>query len=429
MQHIAAHNEGPAAFGIDPGSQIRGTSVPGELCDRIIDAVGYGVREWDFVTCRDSLRACSLVCKAWLPRSRMHLWTTVTLCGRNELQALSRVLTKYSHWGNNVFELNIDIDDAGWQTFPLLLAHKLPRMVQLRLQGRREHNGNLLLRPLHFSALSTFTSCLHWTEWRHCAVPSAPLYKATSVTRFQISDVALPSLSALGYVLISLPSLTTLICEFVSWDNDGSSLPFTPSTTGLLHIHDLSIRDMDFSEELLDGLLTIIDPKALDTLRVFPRSMDQIQNVGRLCDRAGPSLRHLFIGDTSKMSVGASNYPNPFPGLCNNINIKTLRFEAYGRDLRWLSLAVEHFQLPFLTRLIVMSNCPFKLRKLHLSQLDRCVSRIGFNPGEVVFEIYSYQLERLTRMLPEISRMMVKTCSRGALRFQPGPECEWWERL
>ncbi|KZT64412.1 hypothetical protein DAEQUDRAFT_610577 [Daedalea quercina L-15889] len=282
---------------------------------------------------------CCIVCKAWLPRCRLHLWARITLRGHQELRTFSRLLSKYRDFGNHVVELTLDLTGSRWQSFPLILVDKLPKVQQIcsRNQSVNDDDQGPPLHPQHLTALSSFRSlstwivsglsfqtmasfirmcaafprleCLHCcgTKWRISTGPSLPLYQATLVTSLHISDTILPSMSSLWYMLAALPSLNRLICEFVTWDGE-EHISIVPSPMASLQIHELSIRDIDVSSQFVDMLLAVIDPLALDTFRAFPREIDQLRHCARVCDAAGPSLRHLFLGDTSKSSFKASGH-------------------------------------------------------------------------------------------------------------------------
>ncbi|TBU23201.1 hypothetical protein BD311DRAFT_94547 [Dichomitus squalens] len=61
-------------------------SLPTETEENIIDLL------WDDV---HALRSCSLTCRAWLPRSRLHLLYAIILRNREHLIALQDILEKY----------------------------------------------------------------------------------------------------------------------------------------------------------------------------------------------------------------------------------------------------------------------------------------------------------------------------------------------
>lgn len=88
----------------------------------------------------------------------------------------------------------------------------------------------------------------------------------------------------------------------------------------------------------------------------------------------------------------------------------------------WFTAALNRIQLPSVTKLTIMTNCPNKMRKVALDVLDRDVARSDFSPRHIIFEVYPYQLPRWASMWQELSRLMPKASARGALwqPFQPG---------
>ena len=89
--------------------------------------------------------------------------------------------------------------------------------------------------------------------------------------------------------------------------------------------------------------------------------------------------------------------------------------------MRWFTAALNRIQLPLVTKLTIMTNCPNKMRKVTLDVLDRDVARSEFSPTHIIFEVYPYQLPRWALMWQELSRLMPKASARGALQpFQPG---------
>ena len=70
-----------------PGQKPR---LPIELCERIIDASSHTLRLGSPTTDHATLRACALVCRAWLPRARHNLFWRVAVRSTRALSALAR---------------------------------------------------------------------------------------------------------------------------------------------------------------------------------------------------------------------------------------------------------------------------------------------------------------------------------------------------
>ncbi|OCH87113.1 hypothetical protein OBBRIDRAFT_691512, partial [Obba rivulosa] len=71
--------------------------MPPELNDMVIDYLHD-----DF----DSLKNCSLTCRAWLPACRMHLFRRMT-CKKSPLHAITKFIHCSPHLGPYVKELRV----------------------------------------------------------------------------------------------------------------------------------------------------------------------------------------------------------------------------------------------------------------------------------------------------------------------------------
>ncbi|KAL6301718.1 hypothetical protein BKA93DRAFT_751776 [Sparassis latifolia] len=90
-----------------PLHRFQARSLPQELVDMIIDIFGS---KYD----RDALNACSLVCHAWLPRSRSHIHSAVRLDYTSNLEHLQALYTTFLA----IYVRSLSIDTCGSDGMP-----------------------------------------------------------------------------------------------------------------------------------------------------------------------------------------------------------------------------------------------------------------------------------------------------------------------
>ncbi|KAI0698800.1 hypothetical protein C8Q76DRAFT_802869 [Earliella scabrosa] len=103
--------------------------LPTELCERVINLVGHSLREYS------TLQACSLTCTAFLPSSRINLYQSVHLIGRDRFDLFVRTLATTPRFGSFVQDLTVVGDSKQpYLPFasPFLLQH-LPNLDRLTL--------------------------------------------------------------------------------------------------------------------------------------------------------------------------------------------------------------------------------------------------------------------------------------------------------
>jgi hypothetical protein len=129
----------PAVFGLHP-SPLTPTAttmffdrgqwrLPPELCDMIIDFCAADT---------DQLRTCALVCRQWLPSSRMHLFHGISLNDRTTSRWLE-VITSNNRIASFVQSLEIRNEESLYseefsQVLALMGKHTRPRVLILHLR-------------------------------------------------------------------------------------------------------------------------------------------------------------------------------------------------------------------------------------------------------------------------------------------------------
>ena len=113
-----------------------GGQLPLEVLEHVIDCLGAGndFGLYPSTYCR-TLRACSLTCSAWLPRSRRHLYRRVLFHNSDYIPMFSRTVCQQPHLGALVEAVWVD-GRVGTQYLPFaqgsILAH-LPNVRYLSL--------------------------------------------------------------------------------------------------------------------------------------------------------------------------------------------------------------------------------------------------------------------------------------------------------
>ncbi|KAJ3476354.1 hypothetical protein NLI96_g11211 [Meripilus lineatus] len=137
MSHTPPHPQGP--------------QLPTEICEEIIS----------YVDDQEMLRACSLVCRSWVPRSRVQLYRSATVTGERIHKFLDMIVM-YPHLGVNVKQLFLR-DRRGDSTdiyrFFSDIIPLLPKIISLSYNSLPIPYLHL---PLFSSGLLSLTSLTLW---------------------------------------------------------------------------------------------------------------------------------------------------------------------------------------------------------------------------------------------------------------------------
>ena len=177
---------------------IQGPRIPSELAEVIIDNLNKHVR---------SLRACALTCRAWHPRSRYHILSSIRIESREHLASICEYFT--SHPQMTELVRSILVAPAGSETNPRSLLEALP--VRLLSQVR-----NLQRYSVRYS--STNTQSL-------CAISLHPITLVRIKVYFNVDELNLGPLefrspAELARLLAAVPRLRVLICTDLTFAND-----------------------------------------------------------------------------------------------------------------------------------------------------------------------------------------------------------------
>lgn len=120
------------------------SNVPLEISEAIID-----LHKED----RDTLIACALTCRSWLPRSRYHLFKSIHCRRPQSIQSLAKTLTSFRHIDGLVKVLNIYQTKEqhrlhGFSLFSILLSHKLTHHDLEHIRIERDYAADPRPPPL-----------------------------------------------------------------------------------------------------------------------------------------------------------------------------------------------------------------------------------------------------------------------------------------
>jgi hypothetical protein len=246
---------------------------PLELCEAIIDQLHSD---------KPSLRACSLTCNAWVPRSRYHLLHYIGLYPFN-VQNFLDILSSTASPGSYVRTLKINEGRGRYRTEPRWLSDALPLLAKHMLEITKLDIDLMEWHLLDEAARAGITSGFQ------------------SVEILVLTNVKFKMFTQLANLVASFPSLKSLSCDGLSGVEDGApiAVPLTYPPCGLHALHlgpfpKSAFVDWFLSQDTIPEIRTLS----------LAHSLSQAQNVGRLLQGLGPRLEHLEIGLTSHFEKG-----------------------------------------------------------------------------------------------------------------------------
>lgn len=244
-----------------------GPRLPPELTDRVIDFLQYDLR---------ALATCALTCRAWLPRSRHHMFRQVRLHYRSG-QSFEALLAKRPELGMQVRELLTTVTRSEhrptWvdEALPNIVL-KLPNVTKVVLKGPGVYQSmplsNLLkLRELVLSSCD----CLSVDEFASL-VGSLPRLETIIIENARVSENTPISLRR----TIDRPVLKNFVCIY------------SRLCVGL------------FSDWIIQESLHT----SLESVTLIPVQRTAIPALGRLIDAVQDTLKHLTLAFTSQSADG-----------------------------------------------------------------------------------------------------------------------------
>ena len=184
--------------------------IPIEISERIIDAI-HAYRVVDGIKhSRMALKRCSLVCRAWRPRSQHWLMYAVEVEDTYGLNRLYQHLRMASCSAGSVRELYLTSPylhrpDSIINSLSSNPGHRLPniRVLSLICNPSAPRRQNLPFLPIHRRFPPSFHSFRHLNEVR-------------------LINLRFPSFSDLARLLYSAPRLRDLSCVNITWVSQGT---------------------------------------------------------------------------------------------------------------------------------------------------------------------------------------------------------------
>lgn len=193
-------------------------NLPVEVWERVVDHLWEDYPE---------LLACSLVCRAWLPRSRFHLLSRVLLQSRADIHSLARNLKSLDGLRDQIHTLIV----RGGRTEAT--RKPIPQIGTLAAMLARN--------PPHAEELGLWHAC-----WRD--IPDNTflhLTTFTSVSRLTLAYVTFPNVLTFGRLIFALPFLDVLACRDVSFEKKGPPVTFHDEPTQIVDFDMLCGTPMD----------------------------------------------------------------------------------------------------------------------------------------------------------------------------------------
>ena len=240
--------------------------LPFELCELIID----NLDSWED---EDTLRACSLTCKAFLHASRYHLFYRVHLINRHIAQRfLDTICSTPSPTSPYQYIHYLCLSEERrephllWVNKALtLLATRLLDVTILELDHLQ---WNMLDDTGRAMILSGFQRVEHLV---------------TAFSKFETSE-------QMNHLITSFPSLTHMSCSQTYWETGG--ILTVPLPHGLQSITLDSDQSIVFHQ-----LLCLESHPRVCTVKFHYVLPDYVPNVGMLLKTLGPDLEELDLGD------------------------------------------------------------------------------------------------------------------------------------
>jgi hypothetical protein len=275
---------------LDTVSLPAATRLPAELIHQIIDYV-----VWDEGTVcpsikrragRINLGACSLASKAWLPRSRHHLFCRVSLTARDHpLRFIELLRSPLATIAPYVRYLQLDGHSNIWLNKALRRLAILTAVETLLISANEFEKSNNVVITRFFSGFSKLKSL----QLSYCSFSPCQLSVVLSAT---------PHLEHLGLCFVRERStfisiFSARLKNFVSPTMiSGHSMPSRPVPN---HLRKLNVVGGGFSAKIIRCVKIGNNISPIDTLQLLITNSDDINVHSELMRVLGPSLEDLKV--------------------------------------------------------------------------------------------------------------------------------------
>ncbi|KAH9848854.1 hypothetical protein C2E23DRAFT_878458 [Lenzites betulinus] len=305
--------------------------LPPELCDETIDYL------WDDV---DSLRACSLTCKAWLPCSRFHLFRNVRLRHADDVFRFRSLLTSSPGIAPCVRKLSLSADYIG--AGPDGTAQEDDTWV----------NGAATLLPLlhHITTLG-----LARVRWHALSPETRAAFAGVcrSVQQLFLFEVSFDASRDVVAFLSGFPALRELYFHAVSWKHDSPS-PFGDPTmealaeAGRMQLSYLFLDPKSSPTLVTEWLLKHPEEQHLRTIQLCWRELENAKAIGDLLQASGSSLESLQVEFPAGLSE--DDVLQNHLSLAHNTGLRALHFG--GLDVRASRAFLSTRLFPWVTAML-----------------------------------------------------------------------------
>ncbi|KAJ7366338.1 hypothetical protein DFH08DRAFT_165836 [Mycena albidolilacea] len=237
--------------------------LPQELTDKVLDYLHED---------KLSLVYCSLVCWEWVPATRFHIFSDITL-----RRTWKRLMCPQ-------FLPFLDMLATDSCTFT-------PFVTQLTLEDLDGTPGGAFTPAFSTLARLTSVSSLTFDRCRNLGVQPTLLPRLPALSELALVRIVFDSVRQVFSMLEMCPSLTSLAVVSVSWD---------PSSAPIVYSHASSIRRLRLSAcpraEFLDIFAASNVNLACRTVEIEGIEREEIGSIGRFLNSIAGSLQHLTVG-------------------------------------------------------------------------------------------------------------------------------------
>jgi hypothetical protein len=288
---------------------------PNELIDRIIDHVKWSepyrpprdilltnVNKLQ-VYQRTDLQTCSLVSKAWLPRSRYHLFYHVALRPDRSHPSRFLKLLDSPHGTIAPYARHLELYEGSvtkqWEK--VWLKKAFPRLaVMTSVESIRISHGNFgKFDDTAITALLSIFSRLTYLRLEHCSFLSVPQFLDLLSAATRLERLALVSMKAepeSSNRAGMFPAVFERAKNTIRAKKEGGHVPASIIPQRVApHLRVLEISEYGFMKEFLVWLQCGVQIPPVDTVRLNIESRDDISSYSELMRILGSSLTSLEI--------------------------------------------------------------------------------------------------------------------------------------
>ncbi|KAG6816434.1 hypothetical protein H0H87_006096 [Tephrocybe sp. NHM501043] len=273
------------------------TPLSSHICRRmpqeVIEIIIERIASFDVPT----LRACSLVCKSWLPISRWHLIPAVSLGSKNIRSFLRLLDSPYSTISHSIHHVSIQSESKAISHRRARESRIYPPDFDVTTPGGRPFtcDETLLRRLTLFPSLTSLS--FSWLREGLALPTSTALTQGfAGLTKIEFRTCTFPSFEKYTHMICALQNLRMLALMDVTWDD--LTLPESPTRQGLPPY--LEVLELYLSP--IGHICTWIaahshDLKHLKTVNMCSAFWEDIDSmaIAWMLRRLGPKIKHLSL--------------------------------------------------------------------------------------------------------------------------------------